>query len=32
MAPTLIKSEKRQHDDSRGNPTFQQSTEVGILE
>jgi cytochrome c-type biogenesis protein CcmF len=32
MAPTLIKSEKRQHVDSRGNPTFQPSTEVGILE
>jgi cytochrome c-type biogenesis protein CcmF len=32
MTPTLIKSEKRQHVDSRGNPTFQPSTEVGILE
>jgi cytochrome c-type biogenesis protein CcmF len=32
MAPTLIKSEKRQHVDSQGNPTFQPSTEVGILE
>ena len=30
--PTLIKSEKRQHVDSRGNPTFEPSTEVGILE
>jgi cytochrome c-type biogenesis protein CcmF len=29
---TLIKSEKRQHVDSRGNPTFEPSTEVGILE
>ncbi len=27
----LITSEKRQHFDSRGNPTFQPSTEVGIL-
>ena len=27
----LITSEKRQHVDSRGNPTFQPSTEVGIL-
>jgi cytochrome c-type biogenesis protein CcmF len=27
----LITSEKRQHRDSRGNPTFQPSTEVGIL-
>ena len=32
MAPTLIKSEKRQHVDSRGQPTFEPSTEVGILE
>ena len=31
-APTLIKSEKRQHVDSRGMPTFEPSTEVGILE
>jgi cytochrome c-type biogenesis protein CcmF len=31
-APTLLKSEKRQHVDSRGNPTFEPSTEVGILE
>ena len=31
-SPTLIKSEKRQHVDSRGNPTFEPSTEVGILE
>jgi cytochrome c-type biogenesis protein CcmF len=31
-AATLIKSEKRQHVDSRGNPTFEPSTEVGILE
>ena len=30
--PTLIKSEKRQHVDSRGVPTFEPSTEVGILE
>jgi len=30
--PTLIKSEKRQHVDSRGMPTFEPSTEVGILE
>ena len=29
---TLIKSEKRQHVDSRGMPTFEPSTEVGILE
>jgi cytochrome c-type biogenesis protein CcmF len=29
---TLIKSEKRQHVDSRGNPSFEPSTEVGILE
>src|SRR5690349_13460731 len=29
---TLLKSEKRQHVDSRGNPTFEPSTEVGILE
>ncbi len=28
----LITSEKRQHFDSRGNPTFQPSTEVGIHE
>ena len=28
----LIKSEKRQHVDSRGNPSFEPSTEVGILE
>ncbi|MFL5578115.1 MAG: heme lyase CcmF/NrfE family subunit [Gemmatimonadaceae bacterium] len=28
----LIKSEKRQHVDSQGNPTFEPSTEVGILE
>jgi cytochrome c-type biogenesis protein CcmF len=28
----VIKSEKRQHVDSRGVPTFQPSTEVGILE
>jgi cytochrome c-type biogenesis protein CcmF len=27
----LLTSEKRQHFDSRGNPTFQPSTEVGIL-
>ena len=27
----VITSEKRQHVDSRGNPTFQPSTEVGIL-
>ncbi len=27
----LITSEKRQHFDSRGNPTFQPSTEVGVL-
>jgi cytochrome c-type biogenesis protein CcmF len=32
MSPTLIKSEKRQHVDSRGEPTFEPSTEVGILE
>ena len=32
MSPTLIKSEKRQHVDSRGIPTFEPSTEVGILE
>jgi len=32
MKPTLIKSEKRQHVDSRGQPTFEPSTEVGILE
>jgi cytochrome c-type biogenesis protein CcmF len=32
MNPTLIKSEKRQHVDSRGVPTFEPSTEVGILE
>jgi cytochrome c-type biogenesis protein CcmF len=32
MNPTLIKSEKRQHVDSRGQPTFEPSTEVGILE
>jgi cytochrome c-type biogenesis protein CcmF len=32
MNPTLIKSEKRQHVDSRGLPTFEPSTEVGILE
>jgi cytochrome c-type biogenesis protein CcmF len=32
MSPTLIKSEKRQHVDSRGQPTFEPSTEVGILE
>src|SRR5688500_4766185 len=31
-APELIKSEKRQHVDSRGVPTFEPSTEVGILE
>jgi cytochrome c-type biogenesis protein CcmF len=31
-APALIKSEKRQHVDSRGMPTFEPSTEVGILE
>ena len=31
-AATLLKSEKRQHVDSRGNPTFEPSTEVGILE
>jgi cytochrome c-type biogenesis protein CcmF len=30
--PQLIKSEKRQHVDSRGAPTFEPSTEVGILE
>ena len=30
--PELIKSEKRQHVDSRGVPTFEPSTEVGILE
>ncbi len=28
----LLTSEKRQHFDSRGNPTFQPSTEVGIYE
>jgi cytochrome c-type biogenesis protein CcmF len=28
----IIKSEKRQHVDSRGIPTFEPSTEVGILE
>jgi cytochrome c-type biogenesis protein CcmF len=27
----LLKSEKRQHVDSQGNPTFEPSTEVGIL-
>ena len=27
----LLTSEKRQHFDSRGNPTFQPSTEVGIM-
>jgi cytochrome c-type biogenesis protein CcmF len=32
MKATLIKSEKRQHVDSRGQPTFEPSTEVGILE
>src|SRR5215216_84581 len=32
MTPTLIKSEKRQHVDSQGNPSFEPSTEVGILE
>jgi len=31
-APALLKSEKRQHVDSRGMPTFEPSTEVGILE
>jgi cytochrome c-type biogenesis protein CcmF len=31
-APLLLKSEKRQHVDSRGTPTFEPSTEVGILE
>ena len=30
--PALITSEKRQHVDSRGAPTFEPSTEVGILE
>lgn len=28
----ILTSEKRQHFDSRGNPTFQPSTEVGILQ
>ena len=28
----MIKSEKRQHVDTQGNPTFEPSTEVGILE
>ena len=28
----VMKSEKRQHVDSRGNPSFEPSTEVGILE
>jgi len=31
VALPLLTSEKRQHRDSRGNPTFQPSTEVGIL-
>jgi cytochrome c-type biogenesis protein CcmF len=31
-AVPLLTSEKRQHFDSRGNPTFQPSTEVGIYE
>lgn len=28
----VLTSEKRQHFDTRGNPTFQPSTEVGILQ
>jgi len=31
VAQPILTSEKRQHVDSRGNPTFQPSTEVGIL-
>lgn len=31
VAQQILTSEKRQHVDSRGNPTFQPSTEVGIL-
>jgi cytochrome c-type biogenesis protein CcmF len=27
----VLTSEKRQHFDSRGNPTFQEATEVGIM-